>query len=286
MTRPMLDVARDILTEVRSLAPFPEVALRVMQLAGRQDVMPAELVAVIQTDPGLTAKVLKLCNSAYYSFQRKIATLQEAGNMLGVATVVNLVLTSCTSRYFHDYGQAGAAGETTQWERTVANALAARILASLRHEIDVERAYTGGLLQNIGHIVLNRFLQRERIAIHAEIGRGATLIEAERSVLGLDHAEIGARLATRWNFPEVLVDSIRYHHRPERAAVDPPLTAVMHLAESLCWSIGFGEGLDGVGYGVLANVVQSSGLKAANLEGMKRMLRQEMQLAQELVATS
>ncbi len=281
----MIQTARDILHDIRCLEPFPEVALRVLHLSSREDVVPADLVAVIQTDPGLTAKVLKLCNSAYYSFQREIATLTEAGNLLGTATLASLVLTSCSSRYFRDYGGAEG-GLVSQWERSLASALAARIVASLRHEIDVERAYTAGLLQNIGSLVLERFARDQRQAVLTEVEQGVPLIEAERRVLGLSHAEIGARLATRWNFPEVLIDSIRYHHQPELAVVDPSLVAAMHIGESLCWSVGYGQGLGEVSYGVLPSVVAQVGLDGALLSGLKRLLVGEIRRAQDLVTAT
>lgn len=279
----MSDLARGILQEIRSLEPFPEVALRVLQVSSRDDVVASDLVDVIQTDPGLTGKVLKLCNSAYYSFQREIATLTEAGNALGTATLVNLVLTSCSSRYFRDYGLATGKEQAGQWERSVANALAARVLASLRHEVDIERAYTAGLLQNIGSLVLERFLRDEQQAVRAELEHGAPLIEAERAVFGLSHAELGARLAARWNFPEILIDSIRHHHQPDQARVDPRLVEVMHVAESLCWAIGCGEGIDEVSYGVQASVVERLGMNAESLAGLKLLLGNEIRRAQDLV---
>ena len=85
---------KDIVQDLRSLEPFPSVATRVLELASDEEVVPSELIEIIQLDPGLTAKVLRLCNSALYGFQREISTLQEAGNLLGVRALVNLVLTS------------------------------------------------------------------------------------------------------------------------------------------------------------------------------------------------
>ena len=175
------------------------------------------------------------------------------------------------------------ATQTSQWERSVANALAARVLASLRHEVDIERAYTAGLLQNIGSLVLDRFLRDEQEAVRAELDQGAPLIEAERAVFGLSHAELGARLAARWNFPEILIDSIRHHHQPDQAKVEPRLVEVMHVAESLCWSIGCGEGIEDVSYGVQTSVVERLGMNAEGLAGLKLLLGNEIRRAQDLV---
>jgi len=282
----MLQHTKNILSAIKSLEPFPDVAMRVVQLSTREDVVPDELIRIIETDPGLTAKVLKLCNSAYYGFQREIASMRDAGNLLGVSALVNLVVTSCASRYFRDYGAVMGSAQTTLWERSIANALASRLLASLRHEVDIERAYTAGLLQNIGHIVLERFLHEEHEEIVRELTEGAQLLEAEQHVLGLHHAELGARLATRWNFPDELVDAIRYHHQPEAADDDTALTDVMHLAESLTWSIGYGEGFEGRSYGVSKSCIERGGVNKTNFEAMKRMLQREVVRAKDLVAAA
>ena len=85
---------------------------------------------------------------------------------------------------------------------------------------DRERAYTAGLLENVGQVVLARFLPEASSELETVIATGATRLEAEEEVLGLHHGEIGARLAERWNFPPVLVETIRHHHQPERAQLD------------------------------------------------------------------
>lgn len=220
-----------ILLALKSLEPFPGVARSVLELAASDDAVALDLVAVIRTDPGLTAKVLKLCNSAYYGFQREIASIEEAGVLLGVSVLVNLVLTSTTSRCFRDYGSASRETHRRLWRECLTNALASRLIAARHGQADRERAYTAGLLQNIGKLVLERFLAEERGAVHAAVEAGAAQVEAEREVLGIDHAEIGARLTGAWGLPEVLVDAIRHHHAPERASVEPKLAATIHLAE-------------------------------------------------------
>ncbi len=240
----MQTTLRDIVAEIRSLEPFPGVALRVLEISGRKSVVPGDLIEVIQTDPAITAKVLKLCNSAYYGFQREVASLREAGNMLGIASLVNLVITSCANRYFKNYGGATDESQERLWKNAFTNALSARLLAEANGDIDAERAYTAGLLQNIGHLVLDRFMHEEQASILQQVQQGQLLLDAERRVLGLHHAEIGARLATAWGLPEVLIDTIRYHHTPEKATVDPVLTGICHLAETLTWAIGADEGLD------------------------------------------
>ena len=222
---------KDLMFEMRSLEPFPGVAARVLDLSAKKDIVPSELIDLVQTDPGITSKVLKLCNSAYYGFQREIASMHEAGNLLGVTTLVNLVLTSSAGKYFKDTSASKADGG--RWEMCVANAIGSKIIASRHGKVDPERAYTAGLLENIGHLVLDRFVDSGMTAIRAVAHSGCSLLDAEKKVLGMHHAEIGARLITRWSLPEVLVDVIRHHHHPELAGEDKELAATIHLAEIL-----------------------------------------------------
>ena len=280
----MAQALQDILEEIKSLEPLPQVALRVLSLSAREDVVPSELVAVIQTDAGVTAKVLKLCNSAYYGFRREIASLPEAGNLLGCSTLVNLVLTACAGRYFRDYGRGDARRARASWERSVSTAIASGLLARRQQGVDRNRAYTIGLLQNVGQLVLERFLPEQSSALQAAMAGGMERLQAERAVLGLDHAEIGARLAERWNFPELLVDTIRHHHAPREAAVDPLLTSIAHLAEIVSQRLQRAAVDDGRLYELQASALGVYGISREDFDALEETLRAEVERACELVA--
>ncbi|HIG86345.1 MAG TPA: HDOD domain-containing protein [Planctomycetes bacterium] len=229
----MVDLLRSIVTNIRSLAPFPQVATTVLGIAARPDVTSQQLIKVIQTDPGLTGKVLKLCNSAYYGFQREIASLEEAGTMLGARTLTSLVLPSCASNYFQEARPANDRQNASAWQDAVTTAIASRLVASTTGRVDPERAYTAGLLLNVGELILDRHCEKGLYRVEQQVQLGSPRILAENVVLGISHAEIGARLATRWMLPQVLIDTIRCHHAPEKATQDPSLTAAVHLAEAL-----------------------------------------------------
>ena len=172
-----------ILSGVHALKPLPAVCTRVMQLAGEENIVPGELVAVIQTDAGITAKVLRLCNSAYYGFARQVDSLDEAGNRLGVNTLVNLVLTACSGNYFKSLGNADEAHAKQHWERSISNALAASLLAKIQDDVNPSSAYTVGLLQDIGEIIIDRFAPEEGALIRKEVLHGRNRIEAEFNLL-------------------------------------------------------------------------------------------------------
>jgi len=276
------ELLKNILTEIKSVEPWPTVATRVLELSSRSDVIPGELIAVIQTDAALTAKVLKLCNSAYYGFQREIASLTEAGNALGVQALVNLVLTSCASRYFSQ-GAGNDDHARRLWERSVMNALAANLLARIHGGVDKNRAYTAALLQNIGHLVIDHHLEDFKDQIAEARDEGLDMLAAEKKVIGLNHAQIGGRLARRWGFPEALVDSIEHHHTPELATSEPMLASIAHLAESITYALALGEGLENMAYELSESALGLTGIDHVGFLSMEDVLLKELAKARDFV---
>jgi HD-like signal output (HDOD) protein len=271
----------DLLEEIKSVEPLPQVSMRVLQLADDEDIVPRELVEVIQTDAGVTAKVLKLCNSAYYGFQREIASLPEAGNMLGTQTLVNLVVTSCAGRYFRNFGNSDPEATLRLWEASVATAFATSLLGA-RSRVDRNRAHTVGLLENIGQLVLQRFMNQDGAQLKEELARGTPLPAAEAMVFGLDHAEIGARLADKWNFPELLIDSIRHHHAPDRSTIDPRMAALGHLGEIATQRLDFAWTPNGP-YDMSTRALILCGLDEKSFAELEEPLRREMAKAKGIL---
>lgn len=274
---------QDILAAIKSLEPLPQVATRVVEIASHEDVVPRDLVCVIETDAAVTAKVLKLCNSAYYGFRREIGSLPEAANLLGVSTLVNLVLTSCSGRYFRDYGQVDQATALRLWEESVVDAIASSLIARLKGKVDKNRAYTAGLLQNVGHLVMARHARATALPIQNEVARGSRLLDAEATVLGMHHAEIGARLAEKWNFPESLVDTIRNHHSPDLATIDRALASVTHLGEVVTHAFLCGNTLEDNPYGLCRPAFLHAEIERDAFEMMGDVLAFELDKAREFL---
>jgi len=280
MPRPIQEILRD----VQSLEPLPAVGLKVLELADKPDLVPGELTELIQTDSALTAKVLKLSNSALYGCTREIASIHEAGTRLGTRVLTNLVVTGCAAKHFRHYGAQDPAGVRRAWERSVANAISASLLASISGAVPKHHAYTAGLLQDIGELVLERYCVREHMAIAAEVAGGADMLAAEKAVLGLSHAEVGAHLADRWNLPDLLADTILCHHEPERAQCDPLLTSFVHLGSQVVQSSGALEKKGAQrSYELSDWALLASGFDALVLAGVEERLVEELSRAQELL---
>lgn len=279
----MAQVLDELLEEIKSVEPLPQVATRVMQLAAQDDVVPRDLVAVIQTDAGVTAKVLKLCNSSLYGFKREIASLSEAGNLLGTTTLVNLVLTSCAGRYFRNYGIADPSEAVRLWEQSVATAFTANWVAAREGNVDRNRAYTVGLLENLGKLVLARFAHERADELAQELSAGKDLLLAERESFGLDHAEVGARLAEKWDFPRVLSDAIRFHHDPEAAQVDIGMAGVGHVAEMFVHRLHVGTSSDAPEYAWSDAALVGCRIERAQFDELAGTLHSELEKARRIL---
>jgi len=272
-----------ITNQIRSLEPFPAVAVKVLEMSSRDDLVPGDLVEVIETDPGITSRVLKVCNSPFYGFQRTITSLRDAGNLLGLSTLVNIVMTCSASEYMQNTAQRRDEGAL--WRRCLTFAIASRLVAGRHGRTDPQLAYTAGLLQNIGNLVLTRHYDDGRPIIDLAVKGGRPRIDAEGEVLGMDHAEIGSRLLTRWNLPPILVDAVRHHHKPAGAEVDPVLASTIHLAETLAAVKIAGDDPDTVLYEISGAALELTGLAPEDFEAIGMDLRAELDRAGEVLGS-
>ncbi len=273
---------KEIVTDIRSLRPLPAVVTKVLEIGSREDAVPDELLDVMRTDMAITCTVLKVCNSAYYGFQREVGSLREAGNMLGVSTLVNLVLTCGANRYFRDHGEAAGCDPTAVWRRCLTHALSSKLIADKHRKTDPERAYTAGLLQDVGRLVLDRYYDDGRVHVDAAVEKGETRIDAERDVLGMSHAEVGARLLARWELPQPLVDTVRHHHKPAEAVIDPLLASTTHLAETVGTARLAGDRLLET-YEIDRAALELTGLELADFDAIEADLLEEVQRAGDML---
>lgn len=219
-------------------APSPTV-LRLLNLLNDPDTDYDEVIRTVAKDVVLSTKLLALCNSAVYGLSKPVASLKQAVQYLGYCETLRMVMAlnfgGQIGGDLPGYGQSS--GEL--WRHSLLTALSAPHVSGLSGRISVDNsiAYTAGLIHDIGKIVISQNLDA-KLCRHLQelVERGeATLLDAEREVMGVDHAEVGACLLRKWRIPEVIVEAAEFHHAPPLSD-GPKLSAVVHVAEWIAHS--------------------------------------------------
>ncbi len=199
---------------IGTVASLPAVGQRVLALTENELTSSEELRDAIQGDPVLVARILRRLNSSYFGLSQKIADVRTAVNLLGVREIRNLAITVFMSKMFENDGTHGNYRREGLWSHSVSVGVCARLVSRVCGRSMPEEAYVGGLLHDIGLILLDQTLRRHFVRVLDEIGPDVPTCEAENQVLSFDHATLGGYVAQRWNFPSQIVDAITYHHHP------------------------------------------------------------------------
>ena len=245
----------------------------------------------ILTDPGLSARVLRLANSAYYGLSREVERVNDAVTVLGFRTVRSLVLVAGTYPLLkRGLGGYRLDGEEL-WFFSGAVAVAASLVAQQTRAADPDTAYGCGLLHDIGRIALDESLGERLEGVMAKVAAGEDFPTAEREELGFDHAEVGARMARGWNLPKCYVAAMRWHHQPDDApslGSDEQGTAdCVHIGAALALSLGHGLGVDGLNHSLAPGTVDRLRIDAETYDTLAiRFLEEHPKQARLLAAAA
>ncbi|MCU0609234.1 MAG: HDOD domain-containing protein [Chitinispirillaceae bacterium] len=226
---------RKITESVIGLPTLPTVVTKMIDQVDSPRTSAASLARLISSDQALTAKVLKLANSAYYGFPREISTVNMAIVVLGFNAVKEMGLSLSVFDVFKNTPSSGGFDVTRFWEHSIGCGVASRMLARVYRAPFAGEAFVAGLLHDIGKVILKQYFDTEFAEIiRLQKERSITLEEAEVEVIETSHAQIGAWLAEKWNLPKVIADTVLYHHRPWEAPAEPVFIACATLGDYLC----------------------------------------------------
>lgn len=224
-----------LVRDVGTLVSCPDVFIRINQLIEDPTSTIDSITKVISQDPSFTARLLHIANSPFYGFSSTIETVSRAVTLIGTNQVRHLALSTSISRTF-----AGLPNELVSvnnfWQHSLYCALASRAIGKRVRRVDPEAVFTAGLLHDIGELLIfNRLPVQARAALELVLDSGDELPVhlAERQIMGLDHAQVGAALARRWGLPPMLCECIECHHGIQQAQQFPRETAVVHIANAL-----------------------------------------------------
>jgi putative nucleotidyltransferase with HDIG domain len=196
---------------------------------------------VIEKDPDITARLLKLGNSSFYGFPSRIETVSDTISLIGIQQVQDMIAVSTVVEIF-DGVPADLVNMHSFWKHSLACGVAARLLAMARRVPKPEKYFVAGLLHDIGRMVLFSRAPKQAREVFSLYQREKILLrEAEERVLGFDHTAIGEALLKAWNYPANLVNTVLYHHQPLACAAFQMEASIIHVADCLVNAMELGS---------------------------------------------
>lgn len=237
----VLDAA-SLVRSVSTVASLPSIYDRLRTVISRPLSSARDIGGVVSEDPGLTARLLKLVNSAFFGFPGRIDTVSRAITIVGTHQLSDLTLATSVIKAFDSVPQ-DLVDMTSFWCHSLAVGVCARVIASQRREDNVERFFVAGMLHDIGLPIMYMKLPREmRQILERSKATGELLDTVEKAVLSYDHTDVGRFLLKGWNLPESLQEAVHFHHHPERAQHFPVEAAAIHLADLIATALDMGSG--------------------------------------------
>jgi HD-like signal output (HDOD) protein len=270
--------AKKEVRRIKNLPTVPGIVAKISRIVENPETSVAEVGRLIAQDQVLSAKVLRMANSAFFGMSRKISSISQALVILGFEVVKGLVLTSSV----FDMIQKSMAG---LWEHSIGCAAASGVIAAHLGRDDAEEVLVAGLLHDLGKVVLALNLPAEMRLVQEKVeADDVCFYEAEAQVLDFDHAEIGQWLAEHWNLPESIAEPMRLHHRPEKAVLKPEWTAIVHMADIIVRAKGFGHAGDDMVPPVSARAWEILGLRKTDFLPILEKLDPKLAALKDLTA--
>ena len=261
--------AEDINIEnvINQIKPIPQIALKVIRYINNSNQSMSSIAEEIRQDQILTAKVLQLGNSAYLNMGKKITSIDRALVLLGEKRILLLTLSVFTEMFYQQSEQGYSLTKGGLFHHAIRTASLADKLAVFTHLVSPDEAYTAGLLHDIGKTALDQAMAAEYPLFYQKIfsDTNLSILDIEKEIFGYTHTEIGDILAERWDLPDILAETICFHHEPDKAILNPQLTHLIYLANTLINSFSSGSSISNANSGNLSQTLDVLQLTSVKL---------------------
>ena len=240
------DIKQILKLDDKKLPSFPQVAAKLIEVSRDETTSLPDISKIVETDPGISVRVLEIVNSAMYGLGRKITALSEAVVFLGLDEIKKLAIGMTVFEKMFKSGHAKQFDRLLFWRHCLSVAVLSMEIAKETGYPEPEEAYIAGLLHDVGKIFLDVQGKKSYGNFIQELSTSTDLvIEKERSIIGIGHDDVGAFFCSLWQLPEKLTIAVKYHHQPfehlELTREETLLTSIVSLANFLCWTQGIGS---------------------------------------------
>jgi putative nucleotidyltransferase with HDIG domain len=254
-----------IIQALDNIKPIPQVALKVLRMINDADYDISSITSEIRQDQVISARIMKLVNSAIYATRQPIDSLDHALAYIGRKILVKIILSDAMYGFYGQSAMGYSLCKGGLFHHATGCAGIAEALARKTGKIDPGIAYTAGLLHDIGKVILDQYVGSTYPLFYRNvIDKKHSALDTEHKLFGVDHTRIGHLLATRWSFPFSLIQVIRHHHHPENAEGHVMLAQIVYLADLLMSRFNIGLEIERIDTQKLEN-----NLAALDLEGIQ-----------------
>ena len=257
-----------IIDKIDSLPPFPLTVIKLMRLMKDPDVEITSIVDTLKYDQALVSNILRICNSSYYSLKRNITNIKEAVVYIGISEIKKIAILYSTKSYF-DVKKTGYESEKGElWGHVMAVSIISEKLNASIKNMDHYNIYISAILHDIGKLVLNEYVLKDYSDLEKLIEKEhVSFIDAEKRILGMDHAEIGERILKKWDFDQDICEAVGKHHKPHFPN-DSYLESIIKLSDNIAIMMGFGTSADGLQYQGFSEICNKYDLNHGDIQNI------------------
>ena len=209
------DISDDIRTKISSFPSMPQAAIKLRELLKEDDVPLNKIENILRQDPGLSANILRLANSAHFGLSSKVGSLKKAVMLLGLKRFEQIAFSAYMEKSMDKAVEGYGLSPGELWLHSIVVATTAEAIAKYLKMPDPSEIFIPALLHDMGKLILDSFVKTNLKSIQSLVAKGESWVRVENMIFGTDHAEIGALLLEKWSFPIEVVNSVRWHHDPE-----------------------------------------------------------------------
>jgi putative nucleotidyltransferase with HDIG domain len=281
MTQVQETLVERVIKQIEHLPTLPQVVTKVLAMTDSAHVNAVELSK--EMDQTLSAKVLKVANSAYYGGKtvRKVNSVHHAIVIIGFDALKEIILTTSFFHTFQDSKEVESLRPL--WQHSLECGLAAKRLAWVFRYEDMDEAYLAGLIHDIGRLVIQQYFPDQFSLLKRQTNGAGEDMELEREILGITHAEIAGKMAEQWNFPETLIEAIAHHH-DGNWQLNPKLGRILFYADQFVLGM--------VDFHKMLDLFRQAGMnypmswKDEELKKAEDMLQEEIKKASSMLGSS
>jgi putative nucleotidyltransferase with HDIG domain len=284
MSQTNKNIPDNIMKEVSSFPSMPRTGFKLRVLINKVDVSIKEIEEILRHDPGLSANVLRLANSAFFGLSKKVGSLKQAVMLLGIERFAQIAVSASMKKTMDKAVEGYEMSPGELWLHSIAASNIAESLAKNRKINGTYDVFTSALLHDIGKLAFSKFLKKELQEIKNITEDAIPLDVAEHMVLGTDHAEIGALILSKWSLPFDIVNAVRWHHCPERIDNSNIKSDIVYLSNQMCQSNANNDIVNGH-FAITSSVVlKRLGIKFEQYKAMAKKAHRWMgKLSDELI---